>query len=101
MASIGYAQARADHEYLWQTYGPADDMTGGYVDQDDLTKLLEKPTRATARDCYVAQIERWLRLGPEDGARGGWPDDPLVQEIAGRHFMEDEFRALCRSRARP
>lgn len=52
-----YNQARADHEYLWDTYAPASDMTGAYVDQDDLEKLLKNPTKKTAVECYEAQIE--------------------------------------------
>ena len=38
-----YRQARSNHEYLWRTYAPARDMTGAYVDQQDLHKLLQNP----------------------------------------------------------
>lgn len=89
--SLGYSQARADHEYLWETYGPARDMTGGYVDQDDLAKLLQKPTKATARECYCSQIEYWFQAGPETrfGRSGGdWCTDRRVKDIARRHHME-------------
>jgi hypothetical protein len=88
---ITYDQARADHEYLW-SIGPAYDMTGGYVDQDDLVKLLEKPTKATARSCYCSQISYWFEVGPDGETNSltsnleGIPwDDPMVQEIAERH----------------
>ena len=97
--SLTYEQARRDHEYLWRTYGPASDMTGGYVDQDDLKKLLEKPTKATARDCYVAQVTRWLTVGPErEGGilrNEGWRSDPEVRAIAIRHWAEDAFLAMA------
>ena len=89
--SIGYGQARADHEYLWRTYGPAWDMTGGYVDSKDLDALLLSPTKATARDCYCSQIEYWFQAGPETmfGRSGGdWCTDRRVKDIARRHRME-------------
>ena len=33
-----YEQAFKDHEYLWKI-GPGYDMTGGYVDQEDLSRF--------------------------------------------------------------
>ena len=89
MPNITYGQARKDHEYLWETYGPADDMTGAYVDQDDLAALLRKPTKATARDCYCFQIDYWFQKGtdPVDGNAETWSQDPEVWEIAERHCM--------------
>ncbi len=84
-----YEQARKDHEYLWETYAPAKDMTGGYVDQDDLQKLLENPTKKTARDCYVSQIIYWIEMGPDDSLPiGDWRNDPIVAEIADRYNCE-------------
>lgn len=86
MAKISYEQARADHEYLW-SIAPANDMTGGYVDQEDLSKLLKSPTKATARDIYMNQIIYWFHAGPQDDDQAGevpW-DDPRVVEIALRH----------------
>ena len=62
-ARISHEQARADHEYLW-AIAPADDMTGGYVDQEDLYRLMRCPTKATARGCYVSQIRYWFDRGP-------------------------------------
>lgn len=86
MLKITYEQARKDHEYLW-SIAPANDMTGGYVDQDDLEKLLRSPTKATARECYVRQINYWFEAGPQERhARGEIPwDDPRVCEIAKRY----------------
>lgn len=80
---VTYEQAYADHCYLWQTYGSASDMTGAYVDQDDLSQLLKSPTKATARDCLVDQIVYWFDVGPEDG-KIDWAD-PEVLEIAERY----------------
>ena len=94
---MNYAQARQDHEYLWQTYGPADDMTGSYVDQNDLHRLLCNPTKATARDCYSDQIGYWFRVGPDirdPRATDGWKDDPEVKAIASRHCAEEDRKAL-------
>ena len=97
---ITYEQARADHEYLWETYGPANDMTGGYVDQDDLRRLMQSPTKATARKCYVDQIEHWFSGGPEDDAPNGWQADPTVAEIASRHDRLDDYKRLTTRRDR-
>lgn len=71
-----YDTAREDHEYLWRTYDHANDMTGGYVDSDDLKKLLESPTKATAAKCYKTQIGYWLEVGPEGIT------DSMVEQIA-------------------
>lgn len=64
-----YEQAYRDHCYLWQTYGSADDMTGGYVDQEDLARLLKSPTKATAKSCLIDQMRHWFSVGP-DGEKG-------------------------------
>ena len=86
---ITYKQARKDHEYLWGTYAPAYDMTGGYVDQNDLDRLLKAPTKITARNCYSNQIHRWFDAGPDDSTPiGDWRNDPVVAEIAERYYCE-------------
>lgn len=84
-----YEQAYADHCYLWTTHGPAQDMTGAYVDQDDLALLLKSPTKRTAKNCLERQIMHWFDMGPDLGGpsmRGDvdW-SDPVVCEIAERH----------------
>ncbi|MBR9970841.1 hypothetical protein [Magnetospirillum sulfuroxidans] len=94
MSRVSYEQARADHEYLW-AIAPADDMTGRYVDQNDLRELLHNPTRSTARDCYVRQIEYWFFQGPETGMGHAsvseiMATDQKVAEIARRHRLSDE-----------
>ena len=91
MSRVSYEQARADHEYLWETYAPASDMTGGYVDSDDLKTLLESPTKATARDCYVRQIHYWFEAGPDllVASNEEWRSDPRVREICSRHDADD------------
>lgn len=83
-----YEQARADHEYLW-SINAADDMTGAYVDQDDLAKLLKSPTKKTARECFERQIEYWFDVGPDlCGARLHLLDEGRVRDIADRHGFE-------------
>lgn len=73
---ITYKQAHADHKYLWDI-APAYDMTGGYVDQDDLQKLLDSPTKATARGCLISQIEYWFGNGPDISANYRTSQDEL------------------------
>lgn len=94
---ITYEQARADHEYLWDTYGPADDMTGGYEDQYDLAKLLKNPSKKTALDCYSRQIAYWFDKGPQANSGMGdttweninWHDFKVI-DIAVRHGLISE-----------
>ncbi len=90
MRSITYEQALADWGYLWSEYGEANDMTGGYVDQEDLKRLLLSPTKATACRCLCSQIEYWFQVGPDTSGTGGHsPDgDPRVIEIAERHGLD-------------
>lgn len=92
MAKVSYEQAREDHEYLW-SIAPANDMTGGYVDQEDLAKLLKSPSKATARDLYVDQINYWFLAGPQEDDQAGevpW-HDPRVVEIAHRYAVAGAF----------
>jgi len=83
-----YDEVRRDHEYLWKI-GPARDMTGGYVDQDDLKCLLERPTKACARDCYLKQIGYWFQVGP-DVRKDDWTEDREVEAIARAYGYEFE-----------
>lgn len=83
-----YDQAYADWNYLWTEYGPASDMTGGYVDQDDLARLLKSPTKTTAADCLDNQIIYWFQVGPEKYCNRPDPNDARLQEIAERYCAE-------------
>lgn len=81
-----YEQAYADHCYLWRTYGSAEDMTGAYIDQEDLAILLGSPTKRTAKACLERQIAYWFSAGPDKSS--GTPidrDDPILQDIAERY----------------
>jgi hypothetical protein len=60
---ITYEKALKDWKTLFEGIGPASDMTGGYVDQDDLDKLLKSPTKSTAKKCLINQIEYWFENG--------------------------------------
>lgn len=84
---VTYDQAYADHQYLWHVHGPAADMTGGYVDQQDLAQLLRSPSKATARRCLISQIEYWFQVGTDLGVvpRIVASCDPMVREIADRY----------------
>lgn len=86
MSRETYEQVFSDWSYLWKIHGPAADMTGGYVDQEDLSALLKSPTKATARKCLLKQIAHWFQVGPEAyGAYGDIPDSAQVREIAERY----------------
>lgn len=93
---ITYEQARRDHEYLWETYGPADDMTGGYVDQRDLWELMRQPTKATARNAYAEQVRYWFQVGPDPNFNrcSDFAGDPRLKEIAKRHDVEHYLTML-------
>jgi hypothetical protein len=59
-----YEEVYADWKYLWDI-APANDMTGGYVDQDDLLRMLKSPSKATAKYCLERQMEYWFQAGPD------------------------------------
>jgi len=87
-----YEEVYEDWEYLWGI-GPADDMTGGYVDQEDLDKLLKKPTKATAKACLLCQIGYWFQVGPDMGNAEGaeiaqlTEQHPRITEIAEKYAI--------------
>ncbi len=88
---MSYQQAFEDHKYLFDI-GPASDMTGGYVDSEDLGILLKSPTKKTAKECLVRQIEYWFQAGVEDAAGKSAKDlveeFPEIEEIAERYFCD-------------
>lgn len=61
---MGYEEVYKDWKYLW-SIAPANDMTGGYVDQDDLKRMLKNPSKATAVYCLQRQMEYWFQAGPD------------------------------------
>jgi hypothetical protein len=81
-----YEQAFADHQYLW-SIDDAKDMTGAYVDQRDLERLLAAPNKATAKRCLRDQIHYWFQAGTESkgSAESIAKNDPRVKQIAERH----------------
>ena len=82
-----YIEVRQDHEFLWKVYAPAKDMTGGYVDQDDLHNLLRAPTKVTAKKCYLKQIYYWFQVGPDCNTTD-WKDDQEVWSIAEKYCAD-------------
>jgi hypothetical protein len=88
VSKVSYEQAYRDHQYLWETHGSAADMTGAYVDQEDLARLLKSPTKATARDCLVDQIEWWFTAGTDEDRNApakAMESDAMVRKIAERY----------------
>ena len=53
---------------------------------------MKTPTKKTAKECLLAQIDHWFSVGPDDGtnpnqggdAREYTRNDPKVKEIAER-----------------
>lgn len=60
-----YEEVYKDWDYLFNTISHANDMTGGYVDSEDLEALLKKPSKSTAKKCLVCQINYWFDAGIE------------------------------------
>ncbi|MCK5133208.1 MAG: hypothetical protein KAR40_13785 [Candidatus Sabulitectum sp.] len=71
---MSYKQALADHKVLWGI-APAGDMSGGYVDQEDLDRLLKSPTKKTAEKCLIRQIVYWFEVGMDKFDYPGSFDD--------------------------
>lgn len=61
-----YQELLSDWKILYEECGVALDMTGGYVDQNDLDRLLKSPTKATAKECLKRQIDYWFQVGTEE-----------------------------------
>ncbi len=84
-----YEQVYADHSYLW-AIDEADDMTGGYVDSEDLDRLLKSPSKTTARNLLIRQIDYWFSAGTEGGGMKQVEEllktDDRVREIAERYL---------------
>ncbi len=86
---MSYKQAYEDHKFLFGI-GAASDMTGGYVDSEDLDKLLKSPTKKTAESVLWSQITYWFQVGTEAGCGdydGMMPIElvdefPRIREIA-------------------
>lgn len=90
-----YEELYADWKYLFKHVGFADDMTGAYVDSEDLDELLKSPTKATAKKCLNRQIDYWFQAGIQfDCDLKGKSifdlikDYPKIKEIAERHFAD-------------
>jgi len=88
-----YEQVLKDWQVLFEDIGMARDMTGGYVESEDLIKLLKSPSRATAKDCLKRQIKYWLEKGPDFNFINGGvktyqeicEEYPIVRKIENRY----------------
>lgn len=61
-----YEEVLKDWKFLFEELDTAYDMTGGYVDQEDLDLLLKSPTKTTAKTCLQKQIDHWFQAGTEE-----------------------------------
>lgn len=89
-----YEQTYKDWKFLFDI-DPAYDMTGGYVDSEDLEELLKNPTKKTAKRCLSRQINYWFDVGIQKGFENEttMPSElvdeyPEISEIAERHFID-------------
>lgn len=89
-----FHQAVEDHKFLWGL-DEAYDMTGGYVDQEDLPVILYNPTKTQAYDILCRQISYWFQVGTQKGYDHAvypplyWADQyPEVFEIAERYYCD-------------
>lgn len=84
-----YDEVFKDWSYLFDEIGAAYDMTGGYVDSEDLDKMLKSPNKKTAKECMINQIVYWLDVGTEqDGLHSASKyinSDDRVNEINERY----------------
>ena len=92
-----YDDVYKDWDYLFRTIGPANDMTGGYVDSEDLDKLLKMPSKFTAKKCMICQIVYWFDAGLEyqleyehKGIYDLLKEFPRIEEIAERYSKDLE-----------
>ncbi len=100
-----YDEMYKDWDYLFNTISTANDMTGGYVDSEDLERLLKNPSKTTAKNCLSKQIDYWFQVGLEHSNEhiGKTVFDladefPKLTEIAERHFkdLDDCPAPFCR-----
>lgn len=91
-----YEDMKSDWEYLWNI-GPANDMTSGYVDQEDLQRLIDSPSKTTAKKCLLNQMNYWFTVGVEPRNRSSNSGDdphifekdyPRIPEIAEKYGFE-------------
>ena len=59
-------------------------MTGGYVDQEDLDKLMKNPTEETAMECMLSQLRYWFSVGPEGYGSRKTPE-VFIGELMQKH----------------
>ena len=90
-----YEEIYKDWNYLFRRVGFAADMTGGYVDSEDLDELLKSPSKSTACKCLRRQITYWFQVGLEQDCEHLGKtiyelcdEFPEIREIAERNHEE-------------
>ena len=88
---MSYKKTYDDHKFLFDI-GSASDMTGGYVDSEDLDEMLKTPTKKTAENCLLRQINYWFEVGTESGGKnGGMSALDLVDEFPRIREIAEEY----------
>lgn len=92
---MSYKEYFEDWDYLFNKVGIANDMTGGYVDQEDLDRLLKNPRKATAKSCLSRQIDYWFSSGIEHCTEHAGKsiydlieEFPKIEELAEKHCAD-------------
>lgn len=86
-----YEQRQRDYEYLVAHHGEhADDLTGGFVEGDELFRLLKNPCKKLADEIYWSLITHSAVCGFENGVEPDLEDDEVC-EIYRRNCCESEI----------
>jgi hypothetical protein len=86
---MSYEEVYTDWKYLWDI-APVNDMTGGYVDQEDLKRMLKSPSKKTAVYCLKRQMEYWFHAGP-DGYECGRDYEQLCQDYSKLEYIRTKY----------
>ncbi|MBV7300236.1 hypothetical protein [Enterovibrio paralichthyis] len=92
---ITYEQALSDWEFLSEKIGMCNDLTGGFVLEDEALSLLKSPTKATARKLLISLIEYWFHAGMDyfhehanKSIREIYEEFPEVLDISVRYGID-------------
>lgn len=87
-----HKQAEEDYYYMTGKYGAPNDLTGGYVVDEEFFELLKKPNRAKAYNLYCDLICYGFNQSPESYV---WVTEPLsssaIDDWHDHYIKNDEI----------